>query len=114
MTIFHADNDDAKTDFSLQRDTYPYVKRDSLTDHSMPEAILYTPNLAGSKYMGKPITSIKRNADQTVSFHFGGTNTNGISTIEENNIPRRMKVYHIAGKDIWVTLQKNRRTKYIE
>ena len=62
--------------------------------------------------MGKPITNIKRNADQTISFHFGGAGTNGISIIEESHPPRRVKVYHMAGKDIWV--QENERGKYIE
>ena len=113
MTIFHADNDDGKTDFSLQRDPYPYTKRDSLTDNSMPAARLYTPNLAGSNYMGKPITKIKRNGDKTISFHFS-TTTNGIRTIEEDKDQPRVKIYHIAGKDIWVPLQKNNRGKYIE
>lgn len=117
MTIFHADNDDAKTDFSLQRDPYPYSKRDSLTDNSMPAAKLYTPNLAGRNYMGKPITQIKRNADQTMSFHFGSA-TNDICTISREGKGPRVKVYRIAGKDVWVPVQdpaqSHQGSKYIE
>ena len=116
MTIFHADNDDGKTDFSLQRDPYPYSKRDSLTDKSFPAAILYTPNLAGRKYMGKPITQIKCNADLTVSFHFGDA-TNGIISVTEGMRSNRTKIYHIAGKDVWVVddpTKNHPSTKYIE
>ena len=116
MTIFHADNDDEKTDFSLQRDPYPYSKRDSLTDNSIPSAILYTPNLSGRKYMGKPITQIKRNADLTVSFHFG-IGTNGILVPYADKLHHRQKIYHIGGKDVWVPIQDDKpvsKTKYIE
>ena len=116
MTIFHADNDDGKTDFSLQRDPYPYSKRDSLTDHSIPSATLYTPNLAGSLYMGKPVTQIKRNADLTVSFHFGRA-TDGIISLPVVDEKDRRKIYHIGGKDVWVPIQGHRKrvnAKYIE
>ena len=117
MTIFHADNDADKSDFSLQRDPYPYSKRDSLTDNSIPSAILYTPNLSGKTRMGKPITQIKRNADLTVSFHFGGC-TNGIATPVADENAERQKIYRIGGKDVWVPLQgrgqKAARAKYIE
>ncbi len=117
MTIFHADNDDQKTDFSLQRDPYPYSKRDSLTDNSMPAAKLYTPNLAGNKYMNKPITQIKRNADLTMSFHFG-SGTSGIGNVATENEGNRVKIYHIAGKDVWVPVgagtHHHQGAKYIE
>ena len=117
MTIFHADNDDQKTDFSLQRDPYPYGKRDSLTDNSIPAAKLYTPNLAGSKYMNKPITQIKRNADLTMSFHFG-SGASGIVNVATENEGNRVKIYHIAGKDVWVPVgagtHHHQGAKYIE
>lgn len=120
MTIFHADNDDQTTDFSLQRDPYPYSKRDSLTDNSFPPARLYTPNLAGKKLMGKPITHITRNADLTMSFHFNGNN-------EETGIKapqttwwkmERQTLYRAGEKTIWTPLtppcQSGKRKKYMD
>jgi len=119
MTIFHADNDDKTTDFSLQRDPYPYGKRDSLTDNSHPAALLYTPNQAGKKLMGKPITGIKRNDDLTVSFHFSGDG--GQSGIHDASAERRdaerQEIYRIGGKTVWTPLtlppQKATRPKYL-
>ena len=109
MTIFHADNDDLTTDFSLQRDPYPYSKRDSLTDRSFPPAALYTPNMAGKKLMGKPITRITRNADQTMSFHFSGSGSE--TGITEWSSPvtdgARKEIYHMGERKVWVIPHPN-------
>jgi hypothetical protein len=106
MTIFHADNDEQATDFSLQRDPYPYGKRDSLTDNSFPPARLYTPNLAGKKLMGKPITNITRNADLTISFHFYGNN--GQTGIRDERLDwwngERQVIYRMGERTIWTPL----------
>ena len=116
MTIFHADNDDQTTDFSLQRDPYPYSKRDSLTDNSFPPARLYTPNLAGKKLMGKPITNITRNADLTISFHFYGNNEQ--TGIRDERLDwwngERQVIYRMGERTIWTPLdatshQKNQK-----
>ena len=102
-----------KTDFSLQRDPYPYSKRDSLTDKSFPAAILYTPNLAGKKLMGKPITNIKRNADMTVSFHFSGNNSqDGISEIwTDDEICDKKEIYRFGETKVWVKSQSGKRNR---
>ena len=77
-TIFHADNDDNGQDLgSIQNDLYPYmvsgaVMNDELTDDSRPAAKLYNKNSDGTKYMGKPVTAIRKNADGTMSFDFMG------------------------------------------
>ena len=116
MTIFHADNDEQATDFSLQRDPYPYGKRDSLTDNSFPPARLYTPNLAGKKLMGKPITNITRNADLTISFHFYGNNEQ--TGIRDERLDwwngERQVIYRMGERTIWTPLdatsnQKNQK-----
>ena len=118
MTIFHADNDDQTTDFSLQRDPYPYGKRDSLTDHSFPAAVLYTPDLRGSTRMGKPITHITRNADQTVSFHFSGSNgESGISPAVSTEATERQLLYRMGDSRIWWERQPGQQggsRKYVE
>jgi M6 family metalloprotease-like protein len=120
MTIFHADNDDETTDFSLQRDPYPYSKRDSLTDHSFPAARLYTPDADGKSFMGKPITHITRNSDQTISFHFSGSNEQtGISgNLVGNHSADRQLIYRMGNAKIWAERQpgekKDRsRRKYV-
>lgn len=55
-------------------DTYPIVSSklniDSLTDKSNPAAKLYNANTDGTFLMHKPITSITKNADGTISFVF--------------------------------------------
>lgn len=73
MTIIPADNSlkmvlsdsyyFADTDDQVN-DTYPYGNNNSLTDTSSPSADIYT----GSGKMGKPITSITKNSNGTVSF----------------------------------------------
>ena len=82
-TIFHADNDDNGQDLgSIKNDLYPYmvsgmVMNDELTDDSRPAAKLYNKNADGTKYMGKPVTAIRKNADGTMSFDFmGGSEVN--------------------------------------
>lgn len=75
-TIFHADNDDLETYYGIIGDLYPYINskgvvaNDELTDSSSPAANLYNINADGTKFMGKPITEIKRNGDGTMSFLF--------------------------------------------
>ena len=73
-TIFHADNDaDGTVLESIKNDLYPYMSggvplNDELTDDSRPAAKLYNKNADGTKYMGKPITAIKKNINGTISF----------------------------------------------
>ncbi|MBQ4392525.1 MAG: M6 family metalloprotease domain-containing protein [Prevotella sp.] len=70
FTIFHADN--TASIGNMSTDLYPYGSKDSLTDTSTPKASLYNANTDGSKLMHKPITGIKQNSDQTISFLFRG------------------------------------------
>ena len=71
-------------DPNSSRVTYPYNRRDSLTDNSRPAATVFNTNVRGTKFMGKPITHIKRdNATGEVSFDFmGGAYNSGIATVE--------------------------------
>ena len=83
-TIFHADNDEDGTVLeSIKNDLYPYMSggvplNDELTDDSRPAAKLYNKNADGTKYMGKPITAIKKNVNGTISFDVMGGNEDNI------------------------------------
>ena len=83
-TIFHADNDaDGTVLESIKNDLYPYMSggvplNDELTDDSRPAAKLYNKNADGTKYMGKPITAIKKNVNDTISFDVMGGNEDNI------------------------------------
>ena len=83
-TIFHADNDANGTVLeSIKNDLYPYMSggvplNDELTDDSRPAAKLYNKNADGTKYMGKPITAIKKNVNGTISFDVMGGNEDNI------------------------------------
>ena len=83
-TIFHADNDaDGTVLESIKNDLYPYMSggvplNDELTDDSRPAAKLYNKNSDGTKYMGKPITAIKKNVNGTISFDVMGGNEDNI------------------------------------
>ena len=83
-TIFHADNDaDGTVLESIKNDLYPYMSggvplNDELTDDSRPAAKLYNKNADGTKYMGKPITAIKKNDNGTISFDVMGGNEDNI------------------------------------
>ena len=104
-TIFHADNDDNGQDLgSIQNDLYPYmvsgaVMNDELTDDSRPAAKLYNKNDDGTKYMGKPVTAIRKNADGTMSFDFMGGS-------EENILDNTTKKEETAIKDIKADTRK--------
>ena len=104
-TIFHADNDDNGQDLgSIQNDLYPYmvsgtVMNDELTDDSRPAAKLYNKNADGTKYMGKPVTAIRKNADGTMSFDFMGGS-------EENILDNTTKKEGTAIKDIKADTRK--------
>lgn len=104
-TIFHADNDDNGQDLgSIKNDLYPYmvsgmVMNDELTDDSRPAAKLYNRNADGTKYMGKPVTAIRKNADGTMSFDFMGGS-------EENILDNTTKKEETAIKDIKVDTRK--------
>lgn len=104
-TIFHADNDaDGTVLESIKNDLYPYmvsgrVMNDELTDDSRPAAKLYNRNADGTKYMGKPVTAIRKNADGTMSFDFMGGS-------EENILDNTTKKEGTAIKDIKADTRK--------
>ncbi len=104
-TIFHADNDASGQDLnSIQNDLYPYmvsgmVMNDELTDDSRPAAKLYNKNDDGTKYMGKPVTAIRKNADGTMSFDFMGGS-------EENILDNTTAPNETAIKDIKADTRK--------
>lgn len=68
-TLIRANN--KSDDYSYTSDVYPYNKLDSVTATSKPAASLYNKNAAGTKYMEKGITKIKKNTDGTMSFVYG-------------------------------------------
>ena len=76
-TIFHADNSDKTSSRNVASDTYPYAGNDSLTDTSVPKAMLYNANTDGSYLMHKAVTGIKDNGDGTMSFAFRTDGTPG-------------------------------------
>jgi hypothetical protein len=76
LTMFHADNSATTytTPDKAANVAYPYLENDSLTDNSTPAAKLYKANTDGTQFMHKPVTSIKQNADATMSFYFSNNN----------------------------------------
>ena len=68
-TLIRANNKSSEDSYNT--DLYPYNKLDSLTATSKPAASLYNKNAAGTKYMEKGITKIKKNSDGTMSFVYG-------------------------------------------
>lgn len=99
MTIFHADNTD--TFQNEDTDLYPYNGNDSLTDTSLPAAIIYN----NGSFMGKPITKITQNADGSIDFDFmGGSSTNifdGIESIRVSNSSSKDNImYNLAGQRV--------------
>ena len=113
-TIFHADNDaDGTVLESIKNDLYPYMSggvplNDELTDDSRPAAKLYNKNADGTKYMGKPITAIKKNVNGTISFDvMGGSEDNildnttsetAIKDIKADTRKADNRVYSIDGR----------------
>ena len=81
----------------LKNTTYPYVdaegiSHDSLTDTSVPAAIIFNPRADGVKLMGKSVTDIREEGGH-ISFHFTDTST-GIATISTDIRP-------VAYYDLW-------------
>lgn len=103
MTIFHADN--SATHDTNSGDLYPYGSNNSLTDSSTPAATINH----GGAFMGKPITNIKRNADNTIDFDFmGGSTSNiisGISVINDGVAAKSTGVYSLDGRYMGNTLE---------
>ena len=113
-TIFHADNDaDGTVLESIKNDLYPYMSggvplNDELTDDSRPAAKLYNKNADGTKYMGKPITAIKKNVNGTMSFDVMGghednildntTSETAIKDIKADTRKADNRVYSIDGR----------------
>lgn len=95
LTIFHADNSDS----NYAGDLYPYNGNNSLTDTSVPAAIIYH----GGSFMGKPITNITKNDDGTISFDFmGGSSSNVVDGINgiytTNNNVKPAGIYGLDGR----------------
>jgi len=78
LTIFHADNDDDRKYWKVDRytktttrtDLYPNGTNDSLTATSVPAAVLHNAGPDGQFLMQHALLGIKQNADGSVSFQF--------------------------------------------
>ena len=70
FTIISADG----IPYTSANNTYPYGKRDSLTNYSNPSAKVYNQNVQGNYFMNQPITNITFE-DGVASFDFCGGNT---------------------------------------
>ncbi len=75
-SIIIADNDSTTSTIpeeyiaKYQGDLFPYGQNDSLTNNSVPKAILYHANLDGTSLMSKSVLSIHENGDGTMGFSF--------------------------------------------
>jgi immune inhibitor A len=102
MTIFHADNSASSSLTSIAGDPYPYGAKDSLTDKSIPAAKLYNNNIAGTKYMDKPITDIVQNSDGTISLKFMGGNISAsiVENVEsyDSLVGKSVDIYDLNGR----------------
>ncbi len=97
MTIFHANNKKGTlgsygyvlTESQYKGHLYPYNANDSLTNNSLPKAVLYNANTDGNKLMNKGIYSIKNNSDGTMSFvcRSASSSNNGGGTDEGDDNP---------------------------
>lgn len=79
-TPFLANNN--RTTASSSGDVYPFGNNNALTDYTTPAATLHHANVNGDMYMGKPITDITRNADNTISFKFADDTHSGNAGLE--------------------------------
>lgn len=80
LTLIHADNNDDRkywsaasqvwTKTTQSTDAYPYYGNDSLTNNSVPAASLYNGNSDKHRFMNRAVTSIRQNADSTMSFSY--------------------------------------------
>jgi len=85
----------------LQYTSYPYVdsegiRHDSLTDTSVPAAIIFNPRADGMTLMGKSITDIREEGG-LISFRFSDTST-GIVSLSTDVYP--MAYYDLQGRRI--------------
>lgn len=72
-TIFHAGNTTSSFWYGPSPDPYPYEGNDSLTNTSLPAAILYNENNDGNKLMNVGIMEITKNDNGTMAFRFRNT-----------------------------------------
>ena len=83
-TVIKADN----SNYFLEGDTYPYEDNNSLTNTSIPKALLYNANTDNGYLMNKPVTGITQNNDGTISFKYEGnmnpTSIRSISIDDDN------------------------------
>ena len=96
LTVFHASN----SNFG-GHEPYPYNGNDSLTDNSVPQALLYNENLDGSFFMHKPITGITINEENDyVSFCFKNEvekYTASINVVENSLGNEMVDIYTLEG-----------------
>ena len=96
FTVFHASN----SDFG-GNEPYPYNGNDSLTDNSVPQALLYNENLDGSFLMHKPVTGIAINEENDyVSFCFKNEvekHTASINDVENSLKNDMADIYTLKG-----------------
>ena len=96
---------------SISNDTYFYTYPmnaprgvvDSLTDSSRPAAELYNALADGSKFMGKPIYNIVKDANTgNISFDFmkKHDDTDAITAVNADNDEKNARVFDITGKYI--------------
>ena len=79
-------------------DSTTFVNRE-LTDTSVPAAMMYHQNAAGSKLLSKPITDITQYNDGRISFVFHTSNPDGIATPTTTR-PMSKDIYTLAGRKV--------------
>ena len=89
------------TPYPLMQEDLPL--NDSLTDVSVPAAIMYNANGEGSTMLGKSISNIRMTDDGLVSFDFMGGEPTGISEMEDGRLKTedgRLAIYDLQGRRV--------------
>ena len=75
------------------------ISNDCLTDDSRPAASVFNTTSSGSKFMGKPVTNIRRDELGLISFDFMG-GTAGIGDIMAESDPRDLEYFDAQGRKV--------------
>lgn len=78
-------------------DSTDFVNRE-LTDTSVPVAMMYNRNAAGSYLLSKPITDITQHDDGTISFVFHASSADGLNNPSTDEAPSA--IYTLTGRKV--------------
>jgi hypothetical protein len=90
-------------------DSTGVVKNNSLTETSVPAAVMYYPREGGETLLNKPITNIKMTDEGLISFDFMGgapVVVDGITTVNRSPLTLRHQLFDLNGRPLAAAPQK--------